>query len=575
MDDRLHDPIRKLSDGVVAARKKTLGFRSEDLSKPVIGIINSYSELNLAQLSFGAVAQRVREGVLMAGGMPIESGMIALCDSMAHGRLHEKYVLPGRDIMADSIETYVNAHGVFDGLVFIGTCDKVLPAMLIAAIRVDVPAVVVTGGPQIPELNHDVNQSVCADIRRRRRLEVDPERIGDEKYIKSLYLDELISEEEFVDLYYSTNSTIGICRPYATAGTMNYFTEALGLALSGSALVPELSTEKALRAKDAGVRAVELARRGIRPSSIVNEKSVENAIRSVIASGGSMNAILHALAVANTAGVELDYSDIARLSSSTPFLIDLKNQHTLNMTLFRSAGGVLGVLKRLGRRIHRDVMTVDGVELGTLLDGLPKVGSAIADEDRALAPEGGIRVLRGSLAPRGALFNASNVPRDRLGLSEVRPAAVYDSYESFAADVATRALDPRAAVVIRFEGPIGGPGMREAHRVSEVINHLNLLNNDFVLITDGRFSGASNGFIIGYLAPEAAEAGSPLALVRNGDPIEICLPTNRLDLLVDEAELARRAAEGVPSPPPVPREYPYLRRYRRLVGPTDRGALVS
>ncbi|GAA4215773.1 dihydroxy-acid dehydratase [Microbispora amethystogenes] len=575
MDDRLHDPIQKLSDGVVAARKKTLGFRSADLSKPVIGIVNSYSELNLAQLSFSAMAQRVREGVLMAGGMPIESGMIALCDSMAHGRLHEKYILPGRDVMADSIETYVNAHGVFDGLVFIGTCDKVLPAMLIAAIRVDVPAVVVTGGPQIAELNHDVNQSVCADIQRRRRLDVDTERIGDEKYIKSLYLDDLITEEEFVDLYYSTNSTIGICRPYATAGTMNYFTEALGLALSGSALVPELSTEKALRAKDAGVRVVELARRGIRPSAIVNERSVENAIRSVIASGGSMNAILHALAVANTAGVDLDYSGISRLSSSTPFLVDLKNQHTLNMTLFRSAGGVLGVLKRLGSRVHRDVMTVDGVELGTLLDGLPKVGSSIADEGRALAPEGGIRVLRGSLAPRGALFNASNVPRDRLGLSEVRQAAVYDSYELFAADVATRALDPRAAVVIRFEGPIGGPGMREAHRVSEVINHLNLLNNDFLLITDGRFSGASNGFIIGYLAPEAAEPGSPLALVRNGDPIEISIPGNRLDLLVDEAELARRAAEGAPPPPPVPREYPYLRRYRRLVGPTDRGALVS
>ena len=575
MVDPVDDPIRKLSDGVTAARKKTLGFRTDDLAKPVIAIINSYSELNLAQLSFNAVAQRVREGVLMSGGMPIESGMVALCDSMAHGRLHEKYILAGRDIMADSIETYVNAHGVFDAMVCIGTCDKVLPAMLMAAARVDIPTVVVTGGPQIPELNQDVNHAACAEIQRRRRLDADPERMGDEKYIKSLYLDGKITDEEFIELYYSTNSNIGICRPYATAGTMNYFTEALGLALSGSALVPELSTEKMLYAKQAGVRAVELARRKVTALDIVTRESVENALRAIIATGGSMNAVLHALAVANTAGLDMDYGDVQRLSADTPTLVDLKNQHTLNMTMFRAAGGILGVMKRLGDRIHPGVQTVDGVTLGTLLDGLGQVGRAIAGLDRPLSPEGGIRVLRGSLAPRGALFNTSNVPRERLEFSETRPAAVFESYEDFAASVATRGLAPRSAVVVRFEGPIGGPGMREAHRVSEVVNHLNLVGDDLVLITDGRYSGASNGFIIGYLAPEAAEAGSPLALVRDGDPIEICLRTNRLDLCVDAAELAHRAAGELPTPPPVPAKYSYLRRYRRLVGPTDRGALVG
>jgi dihydroxy-acid dehydratase len=382
-------------------------------------------------------------------------------------------------------------------------------------------------------------------------------------------------QEEFVELYFSTQATIGICRPYATAGTMNYFTEAIGLALSGSALIPELSTEKAHLATAAGARAVALAAGGPRPSDIVTADSVRNGILSIIATGGSMNAILHALAVANTAGIDIDYRDVAAWSAATPFLVDLKNRHTVNMTEFRAAGGVLGVLKNLGSRVSRDVPTVDSVRLGELLDRVTDVGDAIACEARAVSPRGAIRVLTGTLAPRGALFNSANVHQDRLTLNEVRRAVVFDSYEDFAAGAVRGDLPAAAAVVIRFEGPIGGPGMREAHRVSEVVNHLNLLDQDLVLITDGRYSGASKGFVIGYLAPEAAEPGSPLALIRTGDPVVIDLPGDRLDLQVPPAELQRRAQSEVPGPPPVPTGYRYLARYRRLVGPTDRGALVS
>jgi dihydroxy-acid dehydratase len=571
----IEDPIQKLSEGVVAARKKTLGFLNEDLAKPVVAICNSFSELNLAHLNFNNIAQKIREGVLMSGGAPVEFGMIAMCDSMAHGRLQEKYVLPAREIMADSIEAYINAHGVFDGMVCIGTCDKVLPAMLIAAARVNIPTVVVTGGPQFPALNQHVNQQCCASIRSRRRVDADPERMHDEKYIKALYLEEKITAEEFIDLYYSTNSNVGICRPYATAGTMNYFTEALGMALADSALVPELSTEKTLRAKQAGIQIMELVQTGTRPRDVITRRSVENAIRCVIATGGSMNVILHALAIANTAGVRMDYADIEQLSATTPFLIDLKNRHALDMAVFRGAGGVFGVMKRLGDVIHRDARTVNGRSIGELMDEIPQVGPTIAPREKAISPQGAIRVLRGTLAPRGALFNAANVPPEKLGQTYLRRAVVFDSYEDFAVSVAERTLEQNAAIVIRYEGPIGGPGMREAHRVSEVVNHLNLLQNDFVLITDGRYSGASNGFIIGYLAPEAGEPGSPLALVENGDEIRICLRENRLDLCLPPEEYRSRAENRQERLPSVPHEYAYLRRYRRLVGPTDQGALIQ
>lgn len=571
--------IEKLSEGVVNARKKTLGFLDEERDKPVIAIGNSFSELNLAHLNFNNVTQRVREGILMTGGAPIECGLLAMCDSMAHGRVQEKYVLPSREIMADAIEAYITAHGVFSGMVCVGTCDKVLPAMAMAAVRVDVPTILVTGGPQPPQLNHAATAHACCEMgkRRHRRGEAftaDVDRLRNEKYVKSLYLDGAIDEEDFVDLYYSTNATPGTCRPYATAGTMNYFLEALGLSLFDSSLVPEGSTERALRAKQAGIAAVRIAETQLRPRQVVTRGAVENALRCVLATGGSMNVILHALAIANTAGLQMDYADVARLADETPFLIDLKNEHALDMSRFRGAGGVFGVMKALGDLIDHDAMTVNGRTVGELLTETER-GPAIAPREAPLQPRGGIRVLRGTLAPRGALFNTSNVPPCRLTDTLVRPAAVFESFEQFAASAAAGSIGRNAAIVIRYEGPIGGPGMREAHRVAEVVNHLNVLDADHILITDGRYSGASSGFIIGYLAPEAGEPDSPLSLIQNGDEIRVSLTDNRLDWIVPADEVERRRAQHDGAVPPIPEQFPYLHRYRRLVGPTDRGAILT
>ena len=574
----LDGAIDKLSSGVVRARKKTLGFLDEELDKPVIAIGNSFSELNLAHLNFNNVTQRVREGILMTGGAPIECGLIAMCDSMAHGRVEEKYILPSREIMADAIEAYITAHGVFDGMVCIGTCDKVLPAMAMAAVRVDVPTVIVTGGPQPLMLNQAATANACCEMGKRRSrrgagFDGDPDRLRDEKYVKSLYLDGKIDEEDFVDLYYSTNATPGTCRPYATAGTMNYFIEALGLSLFDSSLVPEGSTERGLRAKQAGIAAVRLAAARVRPRTIVTRESMENALRCVLATGGSMNVLLHALAIANTAGLDMDYGDVARLAATTPFLIDLKNEHALDMSRFRSSGGIFGVMRALGDLVHADVPTVNGQTVGELMDEV-ELGPAIHGRDKPISERGGIRVLRGSLAPRGAFFNTANVAAQRLSGAHVRRAAVFESFEHFAASAASGALAPEAAIVIRYEGPVGGPGMREAHRVAEVVNHLNLLDADHILITDGRYSGASNGFIIGYLAPEAGEPGSPLSLIEDGDRVRVSLDDDTLDWCVPPEEARRRAQEHVHTLPPIPDGFPFLHRYRRLVGAVDRGAIL-
>jgi dihydroxy-acid dehydratase len=570
----LEDAVEHLSRRVLEARKKTLGFLPADVSKPVVAICNSYSELNLAHLGFNYVSQKIREGVLMAGGMPIEFGLPAICDSMPRGKTSEKYVLPAREAMADAIEIYIATHAVFDAMVCVGTCDKVLPAILIAAARLNIPTVVVTGGPQIAALNHGMSHDTCAKLNRNRRVKLDPEKMIDEKRVKSMLLSGELTDEEFVELYYATNSNIGICRPYATAGTMNYFTESLGLALTGSALVPELSMEKTAYAKRAGETAVQLARAGIRARDIITRGSLENAIRGLVATGGAMNGVMHALAVANSAGIAMDYEDIERLAETTPFLIDLKNQHALDMTRFRAGGGILGVMKRLGDLVDRNAMTVDGRSLGELIDDTGELNSAIRTREAPLAPRGGIRVLKGSLAPRGALFNVSNIGSDRLKVEHRRRAAVFDSHEQFVAGLAVGLPYPDAAVVIRYEGPKGGPGMRETHRISEVIAHMNALGSDFLLITDGRYSGASDGFIIGYLAPEAAEPGAPLALVEDGDEIVVDIPQNRLDLNVPGEILAERARRFCPPVPDPLSDFPYLARYRRLVGPVDRGAIT-
>lgn len=576
------DLIKRLSDGVLLARKKTLGCLTDDLSRPLIAICNSYSEINLAHLNFTFLAKKIREGVLLGGGIPIEFGMIAACDAIAHGRPHQKYILPAREVMADSIEVFLNAHGIFDALVCLGACDKVIPATLMAAMRANIPTIIVTGGPQFASLNTETNADVCSRIATKRAKEAAPveagfprERLFDERDIKTLYLDGKITDAEFTDLYYSTVSNVGVCRPYATAGTMLCVTEALGMCLSGSALIPQLSVEKGRQATLAGQTIMKLVRHNIRPKDIVTHASIENALRCLMAIGGAQNAILHLLAIANTAGIPFDYADVDRISRSTPFLIDLKRNFGRDISGFREAGGVIGVLRRIRGLIHEEVMTVDGVKLGTLIDETGQIGDVIKTVDNPISQHGGVLVMKGNLAQRGALLNIANVPEDKLRQRYVRKAITFNSQEEFCSYIITKKPDHEAVIIVRYEGPVGGPGMRESHRISEIINHFNLLHEDFILVTDGRFSGASQGFIIGYVAPEAANEQSLLGLIKDGDVVEICMQKREVNLLVGESEIAQRRLQHLPKLQEIPEHYQYLKKYRKLVQGAEVGAVLK
>lgn len=573
-DDGAVVSIADLSNGVRRARKRSLGVLPRDEHKPLIAIANSYSQLNLAHLNFNRLAVRVREGVESAGGIPIEFGIPAICDSMGHGNEHQKHVLPSREVMADAIETYIRAHGVFDGMVCLGTCDKVIPAILMAAGRTGMPTIVVTGGPSNANANRQATKQACCAIKSRRTFEIPAELLEDEKYVKQLYLEGKLSCDEFVELYHATLATTGVCRPYATAGTMICFTEALGMSLSGSGLVPEHDQEKDDMARLAGERVVDLVRGSVGARTVITRQSVENGLRCVMAIGGAKNVILHAIAVARSAGVRMSFDDVERISRSTPLLVDLKNEFPRDITGFHQAGGVRGVLTRLRHLLNLDCRTVDNVPLRTLVERHGEVDPTIRSCDAPLRTEGGVVVLRGNLAPKGSLLNVCNLPAERRAATYVRNAQVFNSHEEFFAAAVRDALIPKAAILVRYEGPVGGPGMREAHRISEWLAHLNKMGDDFLLITDGRFSGASSGFIIGLVCPEASDPTSLLGLVEDGDQIEICLRKYEINLLVPASTLQDRRSSRKGGPQPIPEGHTYLHRYRRLVTSADQGAVL-
>lgn len=518
------------------------GHSLEDLNtRPIIAVVNSHNEVVAGHVPLKTVGEQVKEAIRAAGGLPMEFGTIAMCDALAQGHPGMRYSLPSRDLIADSVETMVAGHDIFDAVVLLASCDKIVPAMLMAAARLDLPSVVVTGGPS-PNL-------------------ITP---AESKAARQRFLSGAISEDELVQITAQYYAGPGICSFLGTANTMCMVTEALGLALPHMALAPADSAERSALVRASGRRAVELAvAGGPRPSQLLTREAFEDAIALVLAVGGSLNAVLHLPAIAHEVGIELDLADWQRVSARTPFIAAVTPNHNgRTVNDLHRAGGTPAVLRELLPVLHPDRLTVSGKRLGEAVAGARVLDREIIRPlDQPLMATGGIQVLYGNLAREGAVIKRSAVEQTRFA----GPARVFEAEEAAEQAATAGQIHPGDVVVVRYEGPKGGPGMRELHRLSEIIRKI----GNVAVITDGRFSGASSGMLIGYLAPEAAEGGL-IALVEEGDQIVIDLEAGEVNLEVDEAVLAerRRGWEAKGKEASL-----LLRQYARSVGPAGRGAV--
>jgi len=530
---------------------RAMGYSDADFRKPLIGIVNSWSEVNPGHIHLRQLAEWVKEGVRDAGGLPVEFNVPAPCDGIAQGQgMH--YILPLRDVIAASVELMAGANR-FDGLVLLGTCDKIIPGLLMGAARANLPALLVTGGPMMPG-EYDGHVLVLSDV----------------KEAMGRYRAGAITEEVFRAIECQACSGPGACAFMGTANTMAAIAEALGLTLPGCATLPAVDPRRADLCRASGRRAVALVTEGLTARQMITPQSLENAMRVCLALGGSTNAALHLPAIARCAGLDFDLDHIDRLSRSTPLLATFKPASDYTVVDLDRAGGIPAVLSILAPLLHTDVPTVSGLTLAAIADRKPVPGQTVLHRlDAPVMPEGGLAVLRGNLAPGGAVVKQSAVHPDML--QHTGPARVFESEDAVRNSLLDRDIHPGDVLVIRNEGPAGGPGMRELSIPAAMLVGMGL-GNSVAMITDGRFSGATRGPCIGHITPEA-HAGGPLAVVEEGDRIVIDIPNRRLDVdLPDEILLARLEAYN-PRPPAITEGF--LATYSRLVGPASSGAMFG
>ncbi len=546
---------RGVFEGIAGAYPRSLyramGFGDADFERPLIGIANSWSEVNPGHYHLRQLAEWVKEGVHEAGGMPVEFNTVAPCDGIAQGRgMH--YILPMRDAIAASVELMAGANR-FEGMVMLGTCDKIIPGLLMAAARIDLPAVIVTGGPMAPA-QYEGKTIVLSDV----------------KEAMGRYKAGHISEETFYEIECLACGGPGACAFMGTANTMASVAEALGLTLPGCATLPATDSRRAELCRASGRQAVALVREGRTAKEMLTRPSLENAVRVCLALGGSTNATLHLPAVADCAGLELTPDDFDRLSRTTPLIAKFKpaTQHTV-VDLDR-VGGIPTVLKVLAPLLDGGTPTVGGRTIGQIAEDAPDPdGDVVRSLDKPLALEGGIAVLKGNLAPRGAVVKQSAVHPEML--RHVGPARVFESEDEVRDSLMSRSVRPGDVLVIRNEGPAGGPGMRELSIPAAMLVGMGL-GDSVAMVTDGRYSGATRGPCIGHVTPEAY-AGGPLAAVQEGDLIEIDIPNRRLDVRLSDEEIRDRLVSWKRREPAVTTGF--LATYSRLVGPADRGAVIK
>jgi dihydroxy-acid dehydratase len=535
------DGIPRFTRALIKSHLMACGFSYEDLDRPIIGIANSWNEFNHGHLPQRQLADAVKDGVRAAGGLPLEFNTIGPCDALGHGHEGMKYILPSREIIADSVEAMVRSQFIVDGLVLVSSCDKITPGMLMAALRLDVPAIHVCSGTCVPLIP-----------------------FAESKRLRKEFMEGRISERELVEGNARLYPQAGICPYIGTANTMNIFVEALGLSLPGASTIPAGTAERMRCAQATGRLAVTNALSRRTPSSILSPGSFRNGVRVLAALAGSLNHLLHVPAIARQAGLAIDFDDIAALNAGTPLLctISPNGEHTIG-DLHR-AGGVPSLLKELRPLLDGEVVNVEGKHLDQLTaKAVNRDTAVIRPLQRPVAPQGGIVILKGNIARQGAAVRTSTVPPGMLAFSG--PAVAFDSEEQATAAIEAGSIAEGSVVVIRYEGPTGGPGMREMHRTAGAFT-----GRRIAVVTDGRFSGATGGLSVGYLCPEAARGGE-IAAVRDGDEIRIDITAKTLDVRLEPGELARRM-----------RELPartaggstrLLRDFARSVGSTSDGAV--
>lgn len=531
---------------------KALGVDDEELNRPFIGVINSYSEIIPGHIHLLRIAEAVKAGIREAGGVPFECETIGICDGIAMNHSGMCFSLPSRELIADSVESLAEAYK-FDGLVAIPNCDKIIPGMLMGLARVNIPSIMVSGGPMLPgEYNG-----------RRVDLSTIFEAVGavssgkkDIEYLK--------------ELEYSVCPGCGSCAGMFTANSMNCLSEAIGMALPGNGTIPAVEAERIRLAKATGRMIVKLVKEGITPDRILTRSAFLNGIALDMALGCSTNTILHLTAIANEVGIGLDFDEINKIADRTPYLCHLSPVGPYYVVDLYRAGGVMAVLNELDKKglIDGDTLTVSGKRLGELIkDARVKDYNVIRPVDNPIRETGGLSILRGSLAPDGAVVKKSGVSESLYKFTG--RARVFDSEDQATKAIFDNKIEKGDVVVIRYEGPKGGPGMREMLTPTSALVGMGL-DLDVALITDGRFSGATKGLAIGHVSPEAWEGG-PIAYVQDGDLIEIDLNKREVNLLVDKEELAKRTYRI----PESHRRKGYLGRYQRLVSSASYGAVME
>ncbi len=543
--------------GLARSLLGSMGYTEDELSgRPIIGIANSWNTLTPGHFNLNQAAEFVKKGIYRGGGTAVEFGVIAACDGIANGHEGMKYILPSRDIIANSVEIMARAHQL-DGLVLLASCDKIVPGMLMAAARLNLPAILVNGGPMMGGVEFDGRKSDATSV---------DEAMGMER-------SGLIGADEVEALEHGNCPGCGSCAFLGTANTMGCLTEAMGMSLPGSALVPAVYAERFKIAYYSGVKICELIERGIRTRDILTREALENGIRTALAICGSTNAVLHLSALAYEAELELDVvEEFERLSRETPQLARVNPAAKWDMEDFHKAGGIPRVMINLGKKLHSDVRTCTGKTLGENLREYrfyePENPQLIRTMDNPFDPQGGIAVLRGNLAPDTAVTKPGAFDPS-LSVFE-GTARVFDCEEDANEMILAGKIKAGDVVVIRYEGPKGGPGMREMYKAMKFLYGMGL-SKTTALITDGRFSGTNNGCFVGHISPEAAEGGT-IAVVRDGDRIEINIPERRLTLKVSEEELRRRQLEWVPPVKDIPRGC--LRQYARSASSANRGGVL-
>lgn len=529
-----------------------MGFGPEDLQKPLIGICNSFNEVIPGHIHLREITEAAKLGVAAAGGTPMEFPAIGVCDGIAMGHTGMKFSLASRELIADSIEAVATATG-FDALVLIPNCDKVVPGMLMAAARLNIPCVVVSGGPMLPGRYHGRDISVSQSF----------EAAGEFAAGK-------ITEADMASIEAAACPGCGSCAGLFTANTMNCLTEALGMGLPGNGTIPAAYTgARRQLAKRAGHVVMELLKKDIKPRDILTEKAFENAITVDMGIGGSTNTVLHLTAIAHEAGIELPAARFDEISRKTPYIAKLSPAGTHHMIDLNEAGGINAVMKELSKKgvIHTDAMTVVGTVAEKIANAKILRPDVIKTVEEPYRKEGGLAILSGNLCPENAVVKASAVAEDMLVYTG--KAKCFSSEESAVNAIMDGKIVEGDVVVIRYEGPKGGPGMQEMLNPTAVISGRGL---KVALITDGRFSGASRGACIGHISPEAM-AGGPIAFIEDGDLIDIDIPNRKLELRVSDEELAKRKAAWVKPEPKI--KTGYLSRYAKLTTSASRGAVVT